>query len=529
MSLRLLARAVHATILLALLSTVCIADTTSTNATTSRPPNIVVILADDLGWKDTGYAGTDFYETPNIDRLAKEGMVFTNAYACGANCAPSRACLMSGQYTPRHGVFAVDSTLRGPVNLMRLVPIPNKSGLAQAEVTIADMLKAQGYATGIFGKWHLGGKDGAPPSAQGFDFVMDPAGRDEGSATTGSAKVRGARKANKAAANTGAATQKPPAQSGRPGARGTADPKGIFAITKSAGEFMETNKDRPFFAYVAHHAIHTPLQARPETIARFKAKTPGKQHTDAIYAACTYDFDEGVGLLLNKIKQLGLESNTLLIFTSDNGGTPASPQEPLRGNKGCYYEGGIREPFIARWPGVIKPLTTSDVPIVNVDLFPTFAAAAGAQVPKDKILDGENLLPLFRGGKSLERKAVFWHFPGYLNNPVIRGRDPVFRTRPVSVIRKGDWKLLLYHEEWVLDGGAANVPGNHAVELYNLTKDEGERQDLAASEPTKRDELLRDLQRWMKSVNAPIPTKPNPDYDPNAKPETLPPDSQSKD
>ena len=145
---------------------------------------------------------------------------------------------------------------------------------------------------------------------------------------------------------------------------------------------METNKDRPFFAYVAHHAVHVPLQARPETIARFAAKTPGKQHTNVVYAASTYDLDDGVGILLKKITDLGLDKNTLIIFTSDNGGTPTSPQEPLRGNKGCYYEGGIREPFIARWPGVTKPHTRCEVPIVNVDLFPTFAAAAGAALPR---------------------------------------------------------------------------------------------------------------------------------------------------
>ena len=512
--------------------------TTSSSSSAGRAPNIVLILADDLGWKDTGYQGSDFYETPNIDRLADDGVVFPNAYACGANCAPSRACLLSGQYTPRHGVFAVDSTERGPVNLMRLVPVPNKSGLAPENVTIADMLKTQGYATGIFGKWHLGGKDGAPPAAQGFDVVMDPAASagqasadDEADSATlqsdGPARARsaqgrrpgrGGRAASGREDRTGPpAAQTSPSLPANQGRRANTDPKGIFAITRAACKFMETNRDRPFFAYVAHHAVHVPLQARPETITRFSARSPGKQHTNVVYAACTYDFDEGVGILLKKLGELGLDKNTLVILTSDNGGTPTSPQEPLRGNKGCYYEGGVRVPFIARWPGLTKPGTRCDVPVVNVDLFPTFAAAAGAKLPNGKPLDGENLMPLLRGVGSLSRKAVFWHFPGYLDRPVIRGRDPVFRTRPVSVIRKGDWKLLLYHEEWLLDEKSGRRSEQPAAELYNLATDPGERVDLGTSEPARRKELLGDLKSWIESVKAPFPTQPNPIYDPKAR------------
>ena len=187
------------------------------------------------------------------------------------------------------------------------------------------------------------------------------------------------------------------------------------------------------------------------------------------YAACLYDLDAGVGALLDKLQSLGIAENTLVILTSDNGGTQQSSQEPLRGNKGGYYEGGIREPFIAFWPGVIAPGTTCDVPVINVDLFPTFLAAAGVQPPEGKRLDGEDLMPLLKGSGSLKRDSVFWHFPGYLDGPVIRGRDEDirlgFRTRPVSVIRKGDWKLHLFHEEWQLDGGRENAVGSGAIEL----------------------------------------------------------------
>jgi len=449
-------------------------------ANAAPPPNIVLIFADDLGWKDVGYQGTDFMETPNIDRLAKEGMVFTAGYAAAGNCAPSRACLISGNYTPRHGVYAVGSTDRGPQTEMRLIPIPNKSGLAKGNITVADALKAAGYATGIFGKWHLSGPDGAEPGEQGFDVVFQSGG--------------------------GWSKKEPD------------NPKGIYSLTRAACEFMEQNKNRPFFVYLPHYAIHSTLQARAATLEKFKAKKPGQQHNNALYAACTYDLDDGVGILLKKLADLGLEKNTLFVFTSDNGGTQQSSQEPLRGNKGSYYEGGIREPFIVRWPGVTQPGSRCDVPVINVDLFPTFLAAAGAPVPAGKVLDGESLLPLLKGEGSLQRQAIFWHFPGYLNSPVIRGREldvrTGFRTRPISVIHKGDWKLHLFVEEWQLDGGRAKLTQNSAVELYNLKDDIGERNNLANASTAKRDELLDDLLAWQKSVQAPLPSRPNPNYAP---------------
>jgi len=466
----------------ALLPIVALLSGSPVTAAIAAKPNIILIFADDLGWKDVGYQGSDFMETPNIDRLARQGMVFSAGYAGAGNCAPSRACLLSGTYTPRHGVYAVGDTNRGPKTSQRLVPIPNKSGLAKDNLTLADALKAAGYVTGIFGKWHLSGKDGAEPGEQGFDEVVQSSG--------------------------GWSKRQP------------ANPKGIYSLTKAAGEFMEKNKDRPFFVYLPHYAIHTGLQARESTLAKFKAKKPGAQHDNALYAACTYDLDDGVGLLLQKLADLGLEDRTLVVFTSDNGGTQQSSQEPLRGNKGGYYEGGIRVPFIVRWPGVTKPGSRCDVPVINVDLFPTFLSAAGAAVPAGKTLDGESLVPLLKGDGALKRQAIFWHFPGYLDNPVIRGREldvrTGFRTRPVSVIHKGDWKLHLFHEEWQLDGGRAKLADNHAVELYNLKQDIGERNNLANSNTAKRDELLEELLAWQQSVHAPLPSLPNPAYDPNA-------------
>ena len=452
--------------------------TAAAASTSDLRPNIVLIFADDLGWKDVGYNGNDFHETPHLDRLAKEGMVFHQAYAAAGNCAPSRACLLSGTYTPRHHVYAVGSTDRGAKASQRLIPIPNRNGLAPENVTLADAMKAAGYTTGHFGKWHLGGKTGSLPREQGFDVSFDSFG--EGEVPEGS-------EGNK---------KGPPT-----------DPKGVFTLTRKALEFIAANKDAPFFCYVAHHAIHTPLNARPETLAKFEAKKPGAQHHNALYAACTYDLDASVGMLMQKLKDLGLDNNTLVVFTS---------QEPLRGSKGGYYEGGIREPFVARWPGVIKPGSESNVPIINVDLYPTFLAAAGASAPVGKILDGENLLPLLKAQDGLRREAIFWHFPGYLDKPVLRGRESDvrlgFRSRPVSVIRKGDWKLHLFHEEWQLDGGRAQLDTNHAVELYNLRADIGERTDLATRDKSKRDELLTDLLAWIQRADALVPSERNPAY-----------------
>lgn len=444
----------------------------------AEQPNIVLIFADDLGWKDVGYQSDGEFLTPNIDALAKKGMVFTDAYASAGNCAPSRACMLSGTYTPRHELYAVGSTNRGPKKLMRLEPVPNKDGLGSRFTTFAEALKSAGYVTGHFGKWHLNGKDGAKPSEQGFDVTFDSFG--EGELKEGS-------EGNK---------KGPPE-----------DPKGVFTLTRKACEFIETNQDKPFFCYLPHHAIHTPLQLRPETQQLFEGKVAKGSKPSVDYLGCTYDFDASVGMLLEKLSELGLEENTLVVFTSDNGATPGSSQEPLRGNKGGYYEGGIREPFIAYWKGKIQAGTTCNTPVINVDLFPTFLQVAGANAAADQKLDGESLLPLMLQTGKLSREAIFWHFPGYLDRPVTRGRDPDFRTRPVSVIRKGDWKLHLYHEEWLLDGGREKLKSNNAVELYDLRRDIGERENLVNDEVSKRDELLDDLLSWFDRVGAKLPVR----------------------
>lgn len=449
---------------------------------TPRPPNLVLIFADDLGWRDVGFHGSPICATPHLDRLRQQSVMFTNAYAAAANCAPSRACLLSGQYTPRHGVYAVMSTERGPKPMMRTVPIPNRQELPADTVTIAEALGAVGYATGVFGKWHLGTGAGVQASDQGFDVDFD------------------------------SRRQNPNKKRDEP-----EDPKGIFSLTNAAIEFMQANRGQPFFAYVSHHAIHTAHEARPGTLQRIREAHPDWKNRTVQYAAHAHDLDAGIGELLAFLDESGLAKNTVVVFTSDNGGTGRESNEPLRGAKGGYYEGGIREPFLLRWPGVTTAGATIDVPISLVDLYPTLLAIAGAARPGDTPLDGEDLSPLLRGTGPLRREAIFWHFPGYLNSPVPRGRDPVFRTRPVSVIRKGDFKLHLYHEEWSLDGGRAALATNRAVELYDLGNDTGERTDLAASDVARRDELLADLLAWIEVIGAPMCSQPNPGFDPAAR------------
>jgi arylsulfatase A-like enzyme len=438
----------------------------------NKQPNIILIFADDLGYKDVGFNGSDYYETPNIDKLAKEGMRFNNAYSSASNCAPSRASMLSGLYNPRHGVYAVDNSMKGPVNKMRLAPVPNNPELGYSFFTMAEALKSAGYATGIFGKWHLGHEsDSTDPAHQGFDVVMEsgPAAKDR--------KIKV-----------------------------TEDPKGIFDKTEAAINFITANKNKPFFAYVSHNAVHGPHQARKETFEKFKNKPAGKYHRDPLYAACVYDFDAGVGKLLHHLKSLGLDKNTLVIFTSDNGGIKITPQEPLRGNKGSFYEGGIREPFVARWTGKIAAGSVNNTPIINIDFYPTFAALAKVKLPANHMFDGENIMPLFTGEQATKRSNIYWHFPAYLDRPINRGRDSVFSSRPVTVMRKGDYKIMLFHEEWLLDGGYEKRATNNAIELYNLKTDQGERNNIASANPVKRDELLNDLLGWIRKTHAKMAT-----------------------
>ena len=443
-------------------------------------PNIVFILIDDLGWTDTGYMGSNYYETPNIDRLAGQGMVFANAYANAANCAPTRASLLTGQYSPRHGIYTVASSARGESKDRRLIPVKNRLEVDPSKTTIAEALKNAGYVSAAIGKWHIGHK----PEQHGFDYGID---------------------------------------------RDDLNIKGHFSesgeyltdlLTDEAIIFIRKNDPhstkKPFFLYLSHHAVHTPIRAKKDMIEPFEKKPADGCHNHATYAAMIKSIDESLDRIHKVLEELALINNTLLVFFSDNGGHGTyTCQKPLRGGKGMYYEGGVRVPMFAFWPGMVKPKSRCKEPVISTDFYPTFLQLAGLIAPLNHELDGTSILPLLKGEKKLGRESLFWHFPCYLQ--AYRGmtdesRDPLFRTRPVSVIRKGDWKLLMFHEEWVLDGGRKKLEGNNAVELYNLKDDIAEQNNLAQSHPGKRDELLDELIDWQKNIRAPVPLDPNPEY-----------------
>jgi arylsulfatase A-like enzyme len=440
-------------------------------------PNIVFIFIDDLGWTDLGYMGSEYYETPNIDNLAKQGMIFTNAYANAANCAPTRASLLSGQYTPRHGVFTVANPARGESEDRRLVPIENRRKISLDKITIAEALKPAGYASAAIGKWHVADA----PKKQGFDLGL-------------SKYSLGYKK-------------------------GHFNNNGEYLadrFTNEAVNFITKNKNNPFFLYLAHDAVHTPIQAKEDIIAKYKAKNTDGCHSHAVYAAMIESVDQSVGKINKTLEDLGLSKNTIVVFFSDNGGHGEyTCQKPLRGGKGMFYEGGIRVPMFAYWPDKIKKNTTCDDPVIGTDFYTTFLELAGAEHPDNYPLDGKSIVPLLKGEKSIKRDAIYWHFPAYLNayeGLQDESRDRIFRTRPVSVIRKGDWKLLMYHEEWVLDGGMDKIDMNNAIELYNLAVDLGEEHNLAQTETMKRDELLDQLIDWQNKIKAPIPAEPNSEY-----------------
>jgi len=439
----------------------------------NQKPNIIFILADDLGWTDTGFMGSDFYETPALDRLAGEGMVFTSAYANAPNCAPTRACLLSGQYTPRHGVYTVNSSERGRSEDRKLIPIPNTTTLDTNLITIAEALKEKGYNSASIGKWHLGRDPESGPLAQGFDLNI--AGDHQG------------------------------------------HPKSYFSpyendfitdgpereyltdrLTDEALRFIQDNANQPFFLYLPHFAVHTPIQAKQEKISHYINRPGDGSHNNPEYAAMIESLDEGVGKIISLLDELKIRDQTVVIFFSDNGPYGAiSGAEPLRGSKGMLYEGGIREPLIISWPGRITEGSTCDIPVMGIDFFPTFLELGGIKDFSDQVLDGQSIVPLLSGKKRWKREAIFWHFPAYLEQ--YAGMDQKFRTTPASVIRKDHWKLIEFFEYGT-------------TELYNLKEDIEESNDLSTTCPKKTRELHNDLLKWRESVNAPVPVEINPEY-----------------
>ncbi|WP_072992783.1 sulfatase [Pseudozobellia thermophila] len=462
----------------------CISVFTSCRGNKEKPrdkkPNIVLINIDDLGYKDLGFMGSTYYETPHLDALAKEGMVFLRAYAGASNCAPSRACLLSGLNTPRHGVYTVSPSDRGNAKTRKLIPIKNTPHLNDTLYTLPQMLKSAGYVTGSFGKWHVG----HDPKPQGIDVNVG-----------GSSK-------------------------GNPGRNGYFSPYNIDNITdgkrgeyltdrltQEALSFIETHKDTTFFLYMPYYTVHTPIMGKKELVERFRGKKGEKGQNRPDYAAMVYAMDQNVGRLMHALRQYGLEENTLVIFTSDNGGIRAiSGQDPLRAGKGSYYEGGIRVPLVIKWPKKIEPQSVCSVPVSNLDFYPTLQHIAQPRKKAD-FLDGVDLAPLFTTGSIADRELYF-HFPIYLqqyDGIKDQGRDPLFRTRPGSVIISGHWKLHEYFE----DG---------ALELYDLSEDIGETSNLAQENPEKTKELYEKLKKWRARTQAPVPTEPNSAYDADFRP-----------
>lgn len=444
----------------------------SNRASANKPPNIVFILADDLGWTDVACFGSKFYETPNLDRLAAQGLKFTSAYTAAPNCSPTRASLMTGAYTPRHGIWTAIGGAgdQAPPASAKLIPAPNGRQLPLQFTTIAQSLKASGYATGMFGKWHLGQQGDFHPARRGFDEAIETMGRHFEFRTN---------------------PQTP------------TDPNEYLAdfLAKQAEGFIERHKDHPFFLYLPHFAVHSPHHAKPELIAKYEKKAAAGGHRNPTYAAMIDSLDQAVGRVMAKLDALGLGENTVLIFSSDNGGVggytsnDGRPENrgitsnlPLRGGKGQLYEGGVRVPLIVRWPRAIKAGSATAQPVISVDFFPTFLELAGSKENPKQARDGVSLVPLLKssGQAKLKREALYWNFPGYLPG----------RTTPVASVRDGDWKLIEFYE----DG---------KMELYNLAQDLSERNDLSAKMPDKTRELHEKLKAWRASVNAPMP-KPKP-------------------
>lgn len=436
------------------------------------PPNIIFILADDLGYTDVACFGSQYYETPHIDKLATQGMRLTRHHQC-QNCQPTRAALMSGQYAPRTGVYTVGSISRFPWQTRPLRPVDNVEVLPLQTITLAQTMKKAGYATGMFGKWHLGQDTEHHPAKRGFDEALVSMGKHFGFKTQPEV---------------------------------THPPEQYLAdfLTDKAVDFIQRHKDAPFFLYLPHYGVHSPHEAKAEIVEHFKSKAPVGGHHDPTYAAMIASVDESVGRVMAVLDELKLADNTLLIFTSDNGGVGGYEREgikragkvtdnaPLRSGKGSLYEGGTRVPFIIRWPGVIKADTSCDVPTIHVDLYPTFAEIGKAALPSGQTLDGESLVPLLRNPAArLQREAIYQHFPGYLG-----AGENTWRTTPVGTIEVGDWKLMEFFEDGHL-------------ELYNLRDDLGEQKNLAAENPEKTKELHAKMIAWREAIKAPMPTRNN--------------------
>jgi len=420
-----------------------------------RPPNIVFILADDMGWNQVGYHGTKWYETPAIDRLAHDGMQFRNAYSAAPICSPTRAALMTGKAPAR--LHLTDYIPGRRWEGKPLVTPKMRQGLPLEETTLPEMLHTRGYISGLFGKWHLAPTyDYEPwrpmdPESQGFDVVFHTRKPDEKNAPSH-------------------------------------DKHNAIAITDHAIGFIEQNKDRPFFCYVAHNVVHMPLMEEPETIGKYRKKMGADQPVNnAIMGAMIETMDRQIGRLLAKLDELHLRENTLVVFMSDNGNVMAQQsQAPFRGGKATIWEGGLRVPLAVRWPGMIRPGTISLEPVVTQDWFSTLMEISGTAC-EPAMHDGLSLWPILSGkATTLGREALYWHYPHYHH---------LGDWRPGGAIRMGRYKLIEWYEGTLLGAGPA-------VSLFDLESDPGENHDLAGAQPERARLMRTKLDAWRKDVGA---------------------------
>ena len=454
----------------------------SSDLAAKQGPSYVLFLVDDLGYMDIGaYNSESFYETPHVDRLAKSGMKFTDGYAANPVCSPTRFGIQTGRYPTRKDATNYFSGRRGG----RFDSAPLHDRMDLEEVTIAEALKKKGYATFFAGKWHLGPNEQFWPTKQGYD--VNAGGFSKGGPYGG---------------------KKYFSPYGNP--RLSDGPDGEHLPDRLASEtcsFIEKNKGKPFFAMLSFYSVHTPLIGRPDLVAKYKKKAAeinGAEFGDeemtwpkngktrkvrilqkhAVYAAMVEAMDLAVGKVLDKLESLGLDDEVVVAFTSDNGGLSTSEGSPtsnlpLRGGKGWIYEGGIREPFLVRWPGVTKAGSVCKEPVMSTDFFPTFVKAAGENPKGVGPIDGVDLMPLLKGGETLSRDALYWHYPHYSNQGGF----------PSGAIRMGTWKMIERYE----DG---------QVHLYDLSKDVGEREDLSKVHPGQVAKMREKLHQWYEDVDA---------------------------
>lgn len=455
-----------------------------------QPPNIVFILADDLGWRDLSNEGSTFYESPHIDRIADEGLKFTRGYATCQVCSPSRASILTGKYPTKHGITSwigdpAGEEWRKKNRHDSHLPPDYDRNLRASEITLAEALQAAGYKTFFAGKWHLG-SEGSWPSDHGF--AVNRGGWDVGSPRGGYFSP----------------WENPNLPSGE---NGQSLP---VRLGEETAAFIEANQDGPFLAYLSFYSVHGPIQTSPALWNKYRAKAEQAGLADErfvfdrrlnvrqvqdcpIYAGMIESMDQGVGIVLDKLDELGLADNTIVCFTSDNGGVSsgdayATSNLPLRGGKGRQWEGGIREPFYVKAPGLTTAGTTTDIPASGIDWYPTLLDLAGVKVPAEQDIDGVSLVPVLGGGPLADR-PLFWHYPHYGN----QGGEPS------SIIMRGDWKLVFYHED-------------DRNELYNLANDPTEQHDIASVQAERTQQMRAELDAWLVATEARLPT-PDPMFD----------------